>query len=605
MRAPAPRRGVAWILVVVSLAAPCRATEGSDLELEAARKLFEANLDAIRRKDREAYLACYLDAPTLARTGPEGFVLGYEELAREAGSRWPDAFEAEDLRLVPVAPGVVYGTYRYRVRRGEQERHGLSERFFLRTPAGWRIAVSSAFDAPPGTPPPPRALVGGTLLDGNGGAPVAGAVVLMRGGRIECAGPRSACPVPEGVGAVDVTGLWITPGLVDAHVHFSQTGWVDGRPDALDVRDRYPYEDVVARIRAHPEPFFRSYLCSGVTAVFDVGGYPWTLSLAERAENDTLAPRVAAAGPLLSTLDYWVNLPAERQFVYLADADAARRAVRYLAARGAAAVKVWFVEEAGRPFEDMSAVVAAAGEEGKRLGLPLVAHAMELGSAKAALRAGARVLVHGVWDARVDDEFIELARSAGAVFCPTLTVLEGYRRLSEHVLESRAPAVDDPNGCVDPETLARVAETASLGSGRVDRALHERKKAGYEARRLLMADNLRRVHAAGIPVAMGTDAGNPLTLHGPSVYAEMEAMQEAGMRPMDVLVASTRSGALAMGRLADLGTIEAGKLADLLVVAGDPAADISNLRKLRYVVRGGVVRPLEELRARPREGPAP
>lgn len=605
MAALVPPRSVLWVLVALSVSIPCRTAQDTDPELEAVRRQFEANLDAILRKDREAYLACYLDAPTLARTGPEGFVLGYEELAREAGSSWPDVFEAQDLRLVPVAPGVVYGTYRYRVRYGEEERHGLSERFFVKAAAGWRIAVTSAFDAPAGTPPPPRALVGGTLLDGKGGPPVADAVVLIRGGRIECAGPRSACPVPDGVGTVDATGHWITPGIVDAHVHFSQTGWADGRPDALDVRDRHPYEQAVARIRARPDLFFRSYLCSGVTSVFDVGGYPWTLLLAERAERDPLAPRVAATGPLLSTLDHWVNLPAERQFVHLADADAARRAVRDLAARGAAAVKVWFIEEAGRPFEDAVAAVAAAGEEAKRLGLPLVAHAMELRSAKAALRAGARVLVHGVRDAPVDDEFIGLARAAGAVYCPTLTVLDGYRRLFEHVLEERAPAVDDPNGCVDPETLARLAETATVGGGRVDRARHERMKAGYEARRFLMGDNLRRVHAAGIPVAMGTDAGNPLTLHGPAVYAEMEAMQAAGLRPMDVLVASTRGGALAMGRLADLGTIEPGKLADLLVVAGDPAADISNLRKLRYVVRGGVVRRLEELRARPGGGPAP
>jgi len=113
--------------------------------------------------------------------------------------------------------------------------------------------------------------------------------------------------------------------------------------------------------------------------------------------------------------------------------------------------------------------------------------------------------------------------------------------------------------------------------------------------------NLAKVHQAGIPIAMGTDAGNPLTLHGPSVYAEMEAMQEAGMSPADVLVAATRGGALAMGRLDDFGTIKAGKSADLLVIAGDPTRDIANLRKLRYVVRGGVMRALDELRERGRE----
>jgi len=94
---------------------------------------------------------------------------------------------------------------------------------------------------------------------------------------------------------------------------------------------------------------------------------------------------------------------------------------------------------------------------------------------------------------------------------------------------------------------------------------------------------------------MGTDAGNPLTLHGASVYAEMEAMQAAGMTPMEVLVASTRGGALAMHRLDHFGTVEKGKQADLLVVAADPSRDIKNLRQIRYVIKGGVVRAQSEL----------
>jgi imidazolonepropionase-like amidohydrolase len=109
--------------------------------------------------------------------------------------------------------------------------------------------------------------------------------------------------------------------------------------------------------------------------------------------------------------------------------------------------------------------------------------------------------------------------------------------------------------------------------------------------------NLIAVRDAGIPIAMGTDAGNPLTLHGPSVYAEMEAMQAAGMTPMEVLVASTRTGALALNRPEEFGTVEKGRQADLLVLAADPTRDVKNFRQLRYVVMGGVVRAQKELRA--------
>jgi imidazolonepropionase-like amidohydrolase/dienelactone hydrolase len=575
-------------------AAPEPSPPAETADAAAARALFEKNLAAIRNRDRAAYLSCYLDAPVLARTGPSGPSLGFEALAAGTGDRWPDSFEASDLRLMPLRAGVVYGTYRYRVRYGAQEDSGISERLFLRIGPDWKIAVTSAFSAPAGTPPPPRALKGGTLLDGTGASPVANAVVLLRDGKIECAG--ADCQIPSGVAVTDVTGMWITPGLVDAHVHFSQTGWADGRPDSIDVRDRYPYDRVEADLKGNPERFFRSQLCSGVTSVFDVGGYPWTIAMAKREHDDSRAPRVAAAGPLLSTLDHWLNLPAERQFIHLKDPDAAGPGVRYLATQGADAVKVWYIVTAKLPVEASASSVLAAGEAARKSGLPLIVHATGLAEAKVALRAGAKLLVHSVDDLPVDDEFLALAKKSGTIYCPTLTVMDGYVRLEQAAVSKTAPAVDDPNGCVDPATLAHVSESASLTLPEsADEFAAFRKR--VETANAVSRANLKRVAEAGIPIAMGTDAGNPLTLHGPSVYAEMEAMQAAGLTPMQVLTASTRGGARAMGIERETGTIEKGKAADLLVVAADPTADVANFRKVRLVVRGGVARPIEELHA--------
>jgi len=437
---------------------------------------------------------------------------------------------------------------------------------------------------------PARALVGATLVDGTGAPPIADAVVVLRDGRIACAGSRASCTIPAGTETVDLAGTWITPGLIDAHVHFSQTGWADGRPDSLDLRDRYPYEQVEAGLRAHPEAFLATYLCSGVTAVFDVGGFPWTWDLRARAAADPRAPHVAAAGPLLSTLDHWLNLPAERQFIYLADEKAARGGVRYLAANGTDAVKVWFIMAKDRPFEEMAAAVRAAADEAHKLGLPLIVHATGLKEAKEALRDGAHMLVHSVDDQPVDDEFIAMARRNPTIYCPTLTVLDGYGRMYDAVLAGKAPAVDDPAGCVDPATRQKLADAATVGAAKVDRARADARKAAIAAKDPMMALNLKTVVAAGITVAMGTDAGNPMTLHGVSVHAEMEAMQADGMTPMQVLVAATRGGALALGRAgAEIGTATTGKVADLLVLAADPTADVANFRKLRYVIRGGVL----------------
>ena len=128
-------------------------------------------------------------------------------------------------------------------------------------------------------------------------------MVLTREGRIVAAGSRASTPVPGDVEVVDLSGRFIVPGLVDTHVHYSQTGWADGRPDALDVRDEYPYPQVAAELERQPQRLHRAFLAAGVTAVFDVGGFPWTRRLGPAAEDDPLAPHVVAAGPLLAT---WV-----------------------------------------------------------------------------------------------------------------------------------------------------------------------------------------------------------------------------------------------------------------------------------------------------------
>lgn len=600
MRAGTMRAGIVraalWLVVLCGGLSPCPVRAGTSEDLAAARGVFERNLDAIRRKDRTDYLACYLQSPQLARTGSSGFTLGYESLAAGTGSAWPDHFEGLDLKLTPVRDGLVYGTYRYRVRYGATEQAGLSERFFVSTPDGWKIAVSTAFEDVPGVPASPRAIVGGTLVDGRGGAPVRDAVVIVRDGQIEAAGPRSRVKVPAGVDTLDARGTWIVPGLVDAHVHYSQTGWMDGRPDALDLRDHYPYEVTERRLREHPEVFHRAWLASGVTAVFDVGGYPWTIAMARAAEENTEAPHVSAAGPLLSTVDHWLNLPGERQMIPLSDSAAAVQGVRYLVSLGANAVKVWFIVRPGSDFDAMARAVKVAGEEAARAKLPLIVHATGLREAKAALRAGAKLLVHSVDDVAVDQEFLRLAREARTTYCPTLTVRDGYAKVPAAARSGVSPQPDDPLGAVDSLTRALVANTAAEARRKLGESPPLRDSL-LAARHRVMDANLMAVRRAGIPIATGTDAGNPLTLHGPSIFGEMEAMQRAGMTASQVLLASTRDAARALGRGSEFGTIEPGRSADLLLVEGDPTRDIAALRKLRVVMRSGVARTTGELRA--------
>jgi hypothetical protein len=117
-----------------------------------ARALFEANIDAIHKRNRAAYLATYAHTATLARNGSGGLELGYEGWSARRDSTWPDTLIARNLKVVPIKPGVVYGTYCYTVTQNGTTTSGVSERLFVKTEEGWKIAVTTAFGLPAGAP---------------------------------------------------------------------------------------------------------------------------------------------------------------------------------------------------------------------------------------------------------------------------------------------------------------------------------------------------------------------------------------------------------------------------------------------------------------------
>jgi hypothetical protein len=146
------------LLVAAAACSPVPMNTGAAAALTSAsdtveaRHLFAENIDAIHKRDRARYLATYLHTSSLARNGPTGLELGYENWSARRDSTWPDTLIARNLRVIPVAPGVVYGTYCYTVTQKDTTSSGVSERVFVKTPEGWRIAVTTAFGLPVGAP---------------------------------------------------------------------------------------------------------------------------------------------------------------------------------------------------------------------------------------------------------------------------------------------------------------------------------------------------------------------------------------------------------------------------------------------------------------------
>ncbi len=426
--------------------------------------------------------------------------------------------------------------------------------------------------------------------------------ILVSDGRIQLAGSGITLELPQGAQVIDARGKWVVPGLVDSHVHFFQSGNLYTRPDAADFNAAMPYAKEDARNRARLEATFKVWLASGVTGVVDVGGPFWNFQVRKQAAALPIAPHVAVAGPLISMVSRPQLDLGDPPIIGVDSPEAARALVARQLPLEPDWIKVWFIHRPGDDLAAQEAIVKAAGDAAHAAGLRLAVHATELVVAKAALRAGADMLVHSVFDAPVDEEFLALAKSRDVLYCPTLFVTQGYplalsglwrptpieaRRADPEVLA----AMDDLDGIPPeqrPERVAKLVARAAAPGVTAD-VIAPPPRIGM--------DNLRRVAEAGITVVMGTDAGNIGTLHGPSIHREMALMLEAGLTSLEILRSATVNGARALGMEGEVGRIAPGLHADLVILDADPLADVGNLAKVYRVVKGGVVhdpRPLME-----------
>ena len=441
------------------------------------------------------------------------------------------------------------------------------------------------------------AIVGATVLhpELEGAAVVApDSTIVIKDNRIIAVGPAGHTRVPRGATVIDGHGKWVIPGLIDSHVHFFQSGDLYTRPDVVDLNSLVPYSEELRRNRARLPQTFRVWLASGVTSVADVGGPFWNFEVREAARASLVAPRVATTGPLISMVARAQLDLGDPPIIRIESADAARELVARELSRKPDYIKVWFIHRAGDDLASQEAIVRATGDAAHAAGLRLAVHATELVVAKSALRAGADYLVHSVQDAPVDDEFIALARARHILYCPTLFVPLGY----VYALSGLWQPTEAERRLADPDVLSRLhlPEGTAIEHlpERVAKLLREHREPALPA---VAMQNLLTVWNAGITVVLGTDAGNIGTVHGPSVFREMDLMQRSGLTALQVLKSATVNGALTVA-VPDVGSVAPGKLADLVVLDADPLADLANLSRVSYVLRDGrVFRPAELLQS--------
>ncbi len=442
------------------------------------------------------------------------------------------------------------------------------------------------------------ALVGGTLINPGTSQILENGVVVIDGDRISAVGARKDMVVPTGSKWIDCKGKFILPGYIDTHVHFFQSGDLFTRPDVVDLTKVRPYADEVAWIKRNLPDTFERYLRSGITSVVDVGGPFWNFEVRKIANATAKAPRVAVAGPLISSVSRPQLDLGDPPIVKIDNPEQAREFVRKLAAQNPDLVKIWYIVDKDHPVDRFRPIVRATVEESHARKLRVAVHATELETARAAVEEGADVLVHSVIDKTVDDRFVKMLQDRRVILCPTLVVFERYGRTFANKLN----LTPEEKGWGNPEVIAsldvtklrqdQLPERIKTALANPDAALDRIKKVHEVALK-----NLKTLEDAGITIAAGTDAGNIGTIHGPALFREFQLMKEAGLTPMQILQCATANAAKLFGGDigARIGKIDDGYFADLVILKSNPVNEIKNASDIDSVIKNGVIYPAQEL----------
>ena len=396
------------------------------------------------------------------------------------------------------------------------------------------------------------------LIDGTGAAEINNAAIVIVGDSITWVGTAGTVKAPAGARTIDLGDATLLPGFIDAHVHLAGRELGDPEGDESAVHDYDQYSAILGVNHA------RSTLLDGFTSVRNVGAPRYDDMALRKAINASQiwGPRMENAGYAIGITGGHCDDNGFKPGLFDGDyktgiangVDEVRASVRYQIKQGADVIKTCAtggvlsegdaVGASQYTYEELHAMV----EEANKLGRKVAAHAHGTEGIKVAVRAGVSSIEHGSF---LDEEGAKMMAAKGTYLVPTLSAGE--------------------------------AVEAAVKSGALKGLRREKGLAAAKA----MRNAVKIAHAAGVKIALGTDAG--VGKHGTNAHEFTLMTTWGGMSNMESIVAGTSSGAKLLGWDERVGSLTVGKWADIVAVPGDPLKDITNMEKALFVMKGGAV----------------
>jgi imidazolonepropionase-like amidohydrolase/ABC-type multidrug transport system permease subunit len=423
------------------------------------------------------------------------------------------------------------------------------------------------------------------IFTGDGRVIESGGVLLKDGKIAEIYEGESPDPKELKAQVIEGAGKTVLPGLIDVHVHL-------GAPGGF-YSNQKPYQEPEKML----ERELAAYLFSGITAVKSAGDFTDTVLKVRSIVNsgEKLGAELFVSGPLFTApgghgtefverMPEFVRKSATEQFLRMPKTpEEARAQVDALSGKGVDGIKAVLESGAGgMHFErlDLNLLNAIAAESEER-NLPLVVHVGDSQDIADALKAGVAGIEHGSYRDETPEPLFAAMKQAGVTYDPTLSVVEAFQDFAQGDLSLlNRPLVLQ---AAPPDLLAGTRKII----GSAETAKFRQKLGRYPMSLDLAKVNLVRAWKSGVMLVTGTDAGNNLVIHGPTIQHELDLWVQAGIPNEVALTAATRNAAHLLRADHRLGSIRKGLDATLLMVEGNPLADIRAVSSISAVILKG------------------